>query len=1218
MNEHLLIINLTYLLVATLFLILFVLMRECIRYFKKLKWKKNKRECLALIGQVENLKSEEILSLTIELKKLFSIELVESVLDDCSSNTSDHAKFADIYDHLGLMEKHLKTLKEAKAWMERANAAERLGQIGHAKAVLPLIEVIQDPLEDREVKNIAIEALGKIQDERAIPYLIKGLGLPNQTASQLLADILARFGEKALDPIIKTISTSSQETQRFWGVHILGRSKNRKVISALKNALSDHIAKVRGEAAKGLGNIGARDAVSSLCKVFLEDPNSLVRDSCAEALGAIADERSLSTLIAGFSDLDIETRRRSMEAMEKMGEKAIPFLLDALKNGPEEAKIQAASALERMGLVAAEIERLDGPEEKEAFENLRFIAKTGVVETLIRSLNHLNLKIRISLCHILENIPHNRTLEALSEMAQKDKELTGRIEALSALAKLADKRSIPILKQALQTGEEVVQERLLAAIQEAPLYLLKELWEEISLLLHADKISIRILAADVLFRLSLPCLVPIFLDSLSDSSWEIRKKAAEALGKLQGDNVILPLIEALKDHSVEVRIAAIKSLGWIKNPQAIEPLAQSFEWADENARYHIATALAATSENLLALTDLMMGLTNPKAKAGVVWTLGLTGDQKAIPLIQKFLEDPDPTVRAAAVTSFGLIGSFSNEIRASLIEGLKDPNERVRASVVKVLGQFSDSSLIEMLLSMLAKEPDEIVCQSIVLAIGCLNGIVKHPEAVSSIKTWLGKTSSENSQAAGFISLALLEDESSFQTIFSTIQNSSLLALIKKSLNELSKENQDRFYSFLSLDSQLFQPNQIEKSWEHYKDILRSAREANQRIHAIHALVLLKEKSALPLIESTFAKDPNPKVRGEALKAMEALLESHQMINKITEAILDPSPEIRSDIVTILQHLNPKEFVESREKLIPLLDSHEEIRRAVSKLLAHLYRQDWHLLTDQLIGTNKKSRMIGLIETLAEIGDSKSSLFFLKFMRHKDLEVRSITAEMAFKMHLLSRKDWFDFLKDPQELVRLYAIREIGRQLDSEAIEILSLHIQDPSSQIRKEIAKLLGKQKSQERERQMKLLQQLSGDVDPIVQILSFLSLFRLGEKGISKEITALVANLSKNELDSLLSDLEKEEFLSHLILSLHHEHDMMSRIEAIEILASLDLFHYSHAISNSLKDPAREVRLTAIKVLDQLEEPFIQQAIENLSQDPIEEIRVLVKNRQLKKGKS
>lgn len=828
-------------------LILLVLIREAVRSLKRRRWRKQREHCLSLIGR---LNVEEFLPLALELKKSFPLPLVESVLDEFRSQELTppvQQKLVEIYDHLGFVEHHIKTLREAKSWPERANAAEKLGQIGHVRAVLPMISVLQDASEDREVKSVAILSLGKIRDKRAIGPLIEALGLQDPVSGQPLADTLVQFGEAVLEPLMKVLSSSKRESQRFWAARILGGLKTNRATSPLLNALNDHSPKVRSEAALALGHLGAHEAVHPLSKMLLEESVPLVRDAAADALGNIADDRALTALKEALADLDYAARQRAMEALEKMGEKAVPFFLEALQGESKEAAAQAAAALERMGVVATWIEDLGREKWQNAFELLTRIAKAGVVETLSRSLTHPNLPIRIRLCRILSEGKNPRTFEALTEVVQKDTEWAVRLEALLALTKLADARSVPLLIHALSEEEETIRERLLMALQEAPRSQLDQLTDAVSALLQDANFKIRVEAIRVLAKILTENLSTVLLSSLSDAVPEVRKEAALALQNYPNMEVVKALIAALKDPDREVRAAAVKSLGQLKDPQAIKPLVNAFEEADEGYRDDIAASLASMpKQEFYQLTDLLMGLSDAKSRVGVTCALGLIGDQKAIGLLTSFLKDHDPMVKASAASALGRFRR--KELAPILADCLSDPNEKVRAAAVSALGKCGEPSVIKNLLPLLEHEPDMYVCQQVAIAIGSLavdqktKVRVNRSEIISRVSEWQESSTEINSQAAGLIALALLQDESNFKKVFKASQEEPLCSAMQEFLKELSEEVQDRFFTFLSLDPQLFWRARTEKSYEHYIHLLQSSREARIRLQAIEALSTLKKK----------------------------------------------------------------------------------------------------------------------------------------------------------------------------------------------------------------------------------------------------------------------------------------------------------------------------------------------------------------------------------------
>lgn len=472
-----------------------------------------------------------------------------------------------------------------------------------------------------------------------------------------------------------------------------------------------------------------------------------------------------------------------------------------------------------------------------------------------------------------------------------------------------------------------------------------------------------------------------------------------------------------------------------------------------------------------------------------------------------------------------------------------------------------------------------------------------------------------DSQAAGLIALALLQDESSFRKILEAVQKPQARSLLQGLLRDLSTGVQERFFAFLRLDPELFWRNQGEKTGDHYTHLLQSSREASDRIHAIQALSALGGIGGSPAIESAFAKDPSPAVRAGALAALGGVLQGAQLVAKMIQAAQDPSDTVRSQVLPMLNRLSPKELQGAREQLIPLLDSTQKgIRTPVANLLARLYTQDWQILADQLLGTEKQSRVLGLIETLGKIRDPKISPLFLQFMKGRDPEVRTASAHAAARSGALPKGEWIAILNDPLESVRLAAIRGLGEQLDGEVLEIFAAHLEDPSVPVRREIATLLGKRKLAGDQRPHEILQRLSRDENLEVRLAGLVARFRLGETGLAQEVVPLMRNLGTEEAEPILEKFKTEGIFVELVGALQHARQVSARKEAVELLVALDLPNYLREIVASLQDPASDVRLAAIEALGQIEDPEIQRAIEPLIQDPVEAVRNAVKRRKLK----
>tara|TARA_B100001564_G_C20660795_1_gene681438 strand:+ start:1590 stop:2486 length:897 start_codon:yes stop_codon:yes gene_type:complete len=120
----------------------------------------------------------------------------------------------------------------------------------------------------------------------------------------------------------------------------------------------------------------------------------------------------------------------------------------------------------------------------------------------------------------------------------------------------------------------------------------------------------------------------------------VRSYLAMAMGATQDTTFGRSLINGLKDESLETRIAAIQALGMIKYASAVIPISQLIKTADNE------------SERLSATISL-----------------GMIGDDSAVPHLIKLLEDEEANIRWDAAIGLAKMG---NDSGAYIIEGLLD------------------------------------------------------------------------------------------------------------------------------------------------------------------------------------------------------------------------------------------------------------------------------------------------------------------------------------------------------------------------------------------------------------------------------------------------------------------------------------------------------------------------------------------------------------------
>lgn len=123
---------------------------------------------------------------------------------------------------------------------------------------------------------------------------------------------------------------------------------SEKEASKLIKDLSSSDAETRNTAVLNFGNAGAT-AAQPLFDILANDPNPIVRENAAVALGKIGDEQGVTPLIGALRDADPGVRFAAAVALGKIGDihdasQAAPPLINALKDSGSRADLRGASA----------------------------------------------------------------------------------------------------------------------------------------------------------------------------------------------------------------------------------------------------------------------------------------------------------------------------------------------------------------------------------------------------------------------------------------------------------------------------------------------------------------------------------------------------------------------------------------------------------------------------------------------------------------------------------------------------------------------------------------------------------------------------------------------------------------------------------------------------------------------------------------------------------
>ncbi|NIN11871.1 MAG: hypothetical protein GTN62_09970 [Gemmatimonadales bacterium] len=1206
-----------YVLAAAIGLMLLgVLLRETWRAWERRRFERLSAVCA---GQLQTLKDLEPEELAARLQASYPLPVIEKCLEQLAERSAAplRHKLVQVNEDLGIVQARIEALSNASSWPERAAAAERLGRIGHSGAVLPLIAVLQDQSEDKQVKSVASLALRRIRDPRAIQPLVEALGRDDAAISRPIADVLEGFGPQAVPALLDVLRSSNTESQRYWAARILGASTDTQTAVPLIAALQDGSEKVRAEAARSLGRLKARQAIHPLTDTLLRDPRAPVREEAARALGEIGDERALEALKQALGELPYEVRAGALAAMEKMGDEAVPLFIQALDEDDERTRTHAATALERNGYVTRLIERLaedPGKTSGPSFRLLLKVARTGVVESLIQALSYPDLRVRVRVCQLLGEARSKTALDPLSDTARNDSEWAVRARALEALIRIGDDQTQALWLDHLREEDEDVRECILESMRGLSPSVLQPMLPDLLPYLHDPNLKIRTLIVALIGSVRSDQVRRALIESLKDSAADVRAQAASVLGRFSQKDSVRALEKCLKDPESLVRGTAVRALGKIKDSTSIPALAQAFENADESYRDDIARALAAMKQDdMLALTDLLMGLRSAEARAGVAWALGLKRDKRALRLLELFLKDEEPLVRSSAARALGEFAS--PETGALLLPFLEDPDARVRAATVASLGRCGDAELANPIVPLLA-DPDIAVGRQAALAIGQLG----HPAGITYVQRFHARTVDPIAQAAALIGLALLGDQTGLVTILEGLQDHRLAQPLRDLIRTCTQQTQQRFFALLALDPSLFwledQEEFRSRVVEHYVGLLRSSRQPSARVRAMQAVALFADSRCTPILETSLARDPNATVRAQALASLSQLLEVPELLDRLVVAMRDPADEVRLQAAHTLSGMDADDVRPYREQLVQLLETdNDELQEAACKLLSRCYQRDWRALADRLMGAERTDSLRGLIRTLSLIGDPQIGVLFLPILDHKEGDVRELAAEqLSHVCSRLPRESLVRYLEDPSERVRTSIVRCLGKQMGAEVVVPLVERRLDPSAPVRQEVAAALGRASDLDDERPVQVLQSLAKDGSVLVRAQAVASLIRLGVTGQRKIFEEACQDLDEADLVALRGRLDKDGTLYRVLEIMRTDRDVQKRADAVYFLAQADLERYAPDITLALQDPASAVRIAAVEVLGQHEDPAVQKAIEALGRDPVDAVRYAVQRRRLR----
>lgn len=329
----------------------------------------------------------------------------------------------------------------------RSAAIHVLGEIGGdaAKAAVPALLATLAGADENE-KKAAIEALGKLRDERAVAPLARILREDRRSLWEPAAAALAAIGAPSVAGLARALEDDNATLRRIV-VGALVKIGDASAVQPLLTCVTDKDDKVRGVAIGRFADLRESSAVPLLCERLASELKRDRRGSqeagaCVKALGQIGSEAALESLAAALRFNGDEIPRLALEAFVKIGDPSVPALIELLKVEKDKSPDWPGQSFEcTRSLAVRGLGRLG--------------ASAGVaVPDLLGHLADKRPSVRKNVAVALGQIGDVSAVPALSEALAKDKEKAVRAAAATALGQIGDGSAMNALAEASENDRE--------------------------------------------------------------------------------------------------------------------------------------------------------------------------------------------------------------------------------------------------------------------------------------------------------------------------------------------------------------------------------------------------------------------------------------------------------------------------------------------------------------------------------------------------------------------------------------------------------------------------------------------------------------------------------------------------------------------------------------------------------------------------------------------
>jgi HEAT repeat protein len=353
-----------------------------------------------------------------------------------------------------------------------------------------------------------------------------------------------------------------------------------------------------------------------------------------------------------------------------------------------------------------------------------------------------------------------------------------------------------------------------------------------------------------------------------------------------------------------IRMRALKALGEMNMEYCVQTVLENLPLLPlDEAREFIRVLSGYPREELVEKIEELLDTADAKLRASLIASIPAIGEKSFMKRIEQSLKDADPDVRIAGVSA--IVDFEELKLLNEALSMLRDPVERVRSQVARVMGTYGSEAIIKELRTILFDEDETASVKR-----GAIEGL-GHSRLTDSIDILISRLEAEEELTDEITrALALKTSKKEISRIIELFKDAGpeLRRRITGVFKEMKEKGEKGLGDLLREDIRSLRPYiaEILESTGYVDSKIRSMshRDPAVRKESAEMLSLVATKSAFRGIVLA-ARDPDDEVRVMVARAMEKL-ETKKGAEILSMLENDPDKRIRKYTRWAMERLRAK------------------------------------------------------------------------------------------------------------------------------------------------------------------------------------------------------------------------------------------------------------------------------------------------------------------------